>query len=408
MFKFSNSNRVISPSTPQYFAGHAQRKEKSTGVHDDLYTYCFHFLTQDGNHFLWIEIDIIKTDLIMTNQIKQRVAKYYGIAEDNVVICAGHSHSAPLLDDSRMPDMPCDQVYKQYVIDKTVENAIACDTEMIEAKMAFSYGEVLGFFGNRNDPKRSADQMAYLLKIFDVNDNCIAAITSINVHPTVLSPTCLEVSADLVGAIRSKLEKALAVPVLYVNGVTGDISTKYFRQSADFVELERISNGVSDIILHFSDYQLLEIDRIETRTFDHNIHFATNKERYNRLIEHHTKALETEQDFDSRKWLMSQLNNFKKRVSVDFVDINLRTTIVNLNDLELIAIPGDPVSFFGQKLKESSTKKLCLPLCHANGENTYLVEAWEFSKGHSGLSTQLLKGQAEEYFGIVMQNMFVD
>ncbi|MDD2591843.1 MAG: neutral/alkaline non-lysosomal ceramidase N-terminal domain-containing protein, partial [Erysipelotrichaceae bacterium] len=151
MFKFSNSNRVISPSTPQYFAGHAQRKEKSTGVHDDLYTYCFHFLTQDGNHFLWIEIDIIKTDLIMTNQIKQRVAKYYGIAEDNVVICAGHSHSAPLLDDSRMPDMPCDQVYKQYVIDKTVENAIACDTEMIEAKMAFSYGEVLGFFGNRND-----------------------------------------------------------------------------------------------------------------------------------------------------------------------------------------------------------------------------------------------------------------
>ena len=33
MFKFSSSSLVISPSTPQYFAGHGQRKEKSTGVH---------------------------------------------------------------------------------------------------------------------------------------------------------------------------------------------------------------------------------------------------------------------------------------------------------------------------------------------------------------------------------------
>ena len=408
MFKFSSSSLVISPSTPQYFAGHGQRKEKSTGIHDDLFTYCFYIETIDGNRLIWIEIDVIKTDQKMTNELKEKIAAYCNISQDNIIICAGHSHSAPLLDDSRMPDIPCDLDYRKYVTERVILNAQKASEKTQDVRMEFSSGEVNGFFGNRNNPNMPADQMAYLLKIINKDDECVGTIVSLNVHPTVLSPTCLLVSADLVGAIRNKIEKEFKAPCLYVNGNTGDISTKYFRQSADFQEVERISSGVFEILKSFTNYKSLDIDCVQTRTFDHYINFKTNKERYANLIEHHTKALETEENFDARKWLISQLNNFKKRINNDKVEFNLKTTIVNLGDLELIAIPGDPVSFFGQKLKQSSTRKLCLPLCHANGENTYLVEAWEFSKGHSGLSTQLLKGQAEEYFGIVMQNMFVD
>lgn len=404
MLKLSTKSCVISPTTPQYLAGHAQRKEKSISVHDDLMTMAY-WLDAESKELCWIEIDIIKTDVDVTKRIKQEIAEATGIGEDSVIICAGHTHTAPVLDNSRLP-MTFDPEYKEFVISSVIKNAVEARNNKVEVKASYALGEVEGYYGNRNDKSRLGDQSVYVIRFTDIQENLVASIINLSTHPTVLSPDCLEVTADLIGALRRKVEHEQKAPCMVVCGNTGDMSTKYFRQGNDFAELERLSNGIYEAINKFADYSPLDINTVETKSFHYKVDYINDKERYAKMIEGHEEKLLQETNFDERKWLVSELNNFKKRIKVDEVHLDLLSTIVNLGELELVVIPGDPVSFFGKQIKRSSSKKLCLTLCHGNGECSYLVEAWEFAKGHSGFSTQLLKGQGEEYTAQVILNMF--
>lgn len=404
MFNFASRKASISPEKPQYLSGHAQRDGKSTGIHDDIETVCY-WIEVNGKSLCWIEVDVIKTDFETTNKIKKRISKQMSIPEDNIIICAGHTHTAPLVDHlSISPKV--DEEYCDFMVDTIVGNAIKAHENQELVSASFAQGEVEGYYGNRNDFKREGFQSVYIIKLVNQDGKLVGTIINTSVHPTVLSPETYEITADLIGAMRRKFEAFFSAPCLLVNGVTGDMSTKYYRKGNDFAELERISEGIVNKVVQFSDYVELDINTVETKSFSYVVDYQHDVKTYNKLIEGHTKKLETEENYDERKWLLSQLGNFKRRVANPKVHFDIRTTIVNLGDLELVVIPGDPVTFFGKQIIRSSNKKLCLPLCHGNGECTYIIEAWEFGKGHSGFATQLKKGQAEEYVAKIINNLF--
>lgn len=104
--------------------------------------------------------------------------------------------------------------------------------------------------------------------------------------------------------------------------------------------------------------------------------------------------------------MLSEIAGCDRKLKQEHVFIDLTSTIIRMNDLELVIIPCELAARLGVQIKQSSNAKLCLVWGYANGHSTYVVEAKGFNGGHDGISTQLKKGQAEEYVGKLIENLY--
>ena len=155
----------------------------------------------------------------------------------------------------------------------------------------------------------------------------------------------------------------------------------------------------------FSNKKEIVLKDEQTKSFNFNVSFDTDKETLSSKVKEYEQKLETTEEFDARKWIISEIAGFKRKLAVDHVDLDFETTIIKMNDLELVILPCELVSAFGKQIKKTSNAQTCIVWGYANGQTTYVVEASEFNGGHDGIATNLPKGKAEEYVAMILQNM---
>lgn len=404
MVKIYTSQVDISPDRPVYIRGHAMRKGKSQGIHDRLEATVCWFVNDDIKH-LFINGDMSNWDYDFVHEFKKRICETLPVKQENIVLSATHTHSGPVLTTTES-SMPHDEEYRNEVMDKLADAAISSyGKEVNVEKIICTQGESNGYYGNRNSKNKYGDNTIYMFEFKDSNDSNVAAFINISCHATLLSPEEYQLSGDLFGAIRRKMSNYLGVVPMMMNGNAGDMSNRLYRKNNDFAELDRVSAGIAHQIMGFSNKTEICLSNEKVKTFTFNVNYKTDKEALENKLEIFTRKLDSVTEYDDRKWIISEIAGFKRKLAVDYVDLNFETTIYRMGDLELVIIPGELVSEFGRIIKKTSSAKVCVVWGYANGQTTYIVEASEFNGGHDGIATNLPKGKAEEYVSLILQNL---
>ena len=79
--------------------------------------------------------------------------------------------------------------------------------------------------------------------------------------------------------------------------------------------------------------------------------------------------------YDERKWLISEINGFQRKIKAGHVKMDLEATILRMQDLEIVVPPCELVSAFGRQIKRAPRLRCALSGGYANGQNGYVVEA---------------------------------
>ena len=404
MLKIVCNTIDITPTIPVYLRGHAMRKEKSKGVHDQLEAVIT-WMKVDDTLNLFVNGDVSNWDYHFVHSFKEKMSEKCSIDPKHIVLSATHTHSGPVLS-TVDKEQPHDEMYRQEVMNKLIDGAMSVyGQEQEVAKVVYSTGESHGFYGNRNGQDKYGDRNVYVFEFKDLADKNLAAFVNLSCHSTVMSPQEYRLSGDLLGAIRRKLTPLLKVTPMMMNGNAGDMSNRLYRQNNDFAELDRVSTGIAYQIMGFACKKEIVISNQKTNSFVFEVAYDTDKVTLKRKLDEFTAKLDEVEEFDARKWLISEIAGFKRKLAVDHVDLKFETTIIRMNDLELVILPCELVSAFGRQIKKTSTAKVCIVWGYANGQTTYVVEASEFNGGHDGIATNLPKGKAEEYVSLILQNL---
>lgn len=402
MKRFGRSSSDVTPTWPVKVVGHAMRDSLSTGVHDPL--EC-HVLTLDinGTKACFINVDLIGVSRKHTDFIKDYVYERYGVERPLTVFSVTHTHTGANFGMEGMEK--ADTKYDEYVLDgvkKAIDEAFSSmeDFDTVTVRR----GEVIGYYGNRNSLDRLGDQLVNLVEL-KKDGKLVAALCNMSCHSTVMDPTETRLSADLLGNVRRQLKKYLGLEPLMMNGNAGDISNRLYRHGNDFLELERVTTGIACRIAGFLDETTVEVEELSAKDIEHVVDFETDISGLADRKAELEKKLETVTDFDDRKWLLSEIRGYERKLKNAHVHLDFKTTIIKWGDIEIVVVPCELASAFGRQIRKSSAHKVCFVWGYANGHTTYVVEASEFDGGHDGISTSLRKGDAEIYVGHIISEL---
>lgn len=206
-----------------------------------------------------VGLDVVAVGRPLVDRIRDVVVEVLGTSE--VVVCASHTHAGPA--GPRDGRDPADSVLPAV---RAAATEAAAHHRPVDAW--WDVGELpKDVATNRNDPDLPIDRRLTALWLY-AGDDPVGLVWHAGVHPTLLGPDTVGYSADLPGEVRRRVRAGTDgapsdLPVLFLNGTAGDVSTRWVRQARDVAELGRIG-GLLHAALPGPD-QPLDLDPIELR-----------------------------------------------------------------------------------------------------------------------------------------------
>lgn len=143
----------ITPPVGVWLSGYGGRDKPSDDVNDELYARAL--VLDDGiNSVAIISVDLLWVPLEMTNQVRQILKDKVGIPEQNVMICATHTHFGPkIYSESKMgpedSDNTVDTSYVQTLVKKIADSTFLAHKRMEDVKIGAVEGDIPEIVFNR-------------------------------------------------------------------------------------------------------------------------------------------------------------------------------------------------------------------------------------------------------------------
>jgi hypothetical protein len=204
---------------------HAFWFRPASGARDPLAARAL-VLEADGVRLAWVAIDLVAVDGAFTADVERRLAAA-GIWPVTLLISASHTHSGPgaFVDGEIMGCLALDRLdadVRDALLDASVTAVRRADAASRPARLARAVVTappvVRSRLGQPIDP-----QLA-VLKVTAPDGTPLALLWNFAIHGTMLGPRNLRLSGDVTGEASHRLEQALGVPVLFVNGAVADVS----------------------------------------------------------------------------------------------------------------------------------------------------------------------------------------
>lgn len=174
----------------------------------------------------WVSVDLIAVDRAFTRAVERRLGEA-GVRPATVVVSASHTHSGPgaFVESRLMGWLALDSLdadVRAALVDTVVAAVGKADAAKVEARVATVSVAAPGLTASRL--ARPLDPELVALKFTSAAGAPIALVWNFAIHGTVLGARNLRLSGDVMGAASRELERALGVPVLFINGAVGDVS----------------------------------------------------------------------------------------------------------------------------------------------------------------------------------------
>lgn len=368
----------ITPEIPVQMSGYGGRTDPSKGVHDDLFLRVIAF--GDGeNKAVIIAADLIGFTLPYWEEITKRLERETDIPQENILLCATHTHGGPTPANIYRSDPPTPDIisYTEGLTEKivtTVREAInnlkpaligsgkgECKMNMNRRARSADRGIILG-----KNPDGICDHEVGVVRIDDEYLNPIAIFINWPCHGTVMSGRNYQITADWLGAAAGYVEKefdnTIIAPV--TAGASGDINGLYGPgEQFGYVDITGIMVGE-------------EVVRVakDIKTFPYGSISASQ-----RLI-----TLPGKQRAKS---------NFPQKIYEPGPNLDVRLSALKIGNIVFTGISGEVMNEIGLDVKKLSPFRYTYVITHCNGSSGYLVtdEAYQ-EGGYEVRSTRAMLG----------------
>lgn len=390
----------VTPIRPCRMGGY-ERKKKSEGVLDPIQVNYMGMEVQK-KPILLAMIDCICLDKNFVLDVKQEVSKRTGLHKNQIIISCIHTHSAPCFFKLTFENVPAETELTIQLKEKIIEDLGECFHRMTPCTLNYETCMIEDLYGNRNRKEAWSDKSFHVLKFYQ-EDDLIGCFVNISTHPTLLGGNNHLLSADLLGHIRNQLENEVKAPVLISNGTCGDVSTRFYRN--DHEDLDTCAHAILQQF-HAKKQQIkLQMNRCEMYTVDQTSVSDFTKDPVHQQI----KANLLEQDSP-----MNDLFLHKCEIKESFgrFSLNLHADIIAYDDLIFITLPGDILSEFGRRIKDSFPDKIVILICYSGGYCNYFVPQEEYGKYFETFNSRLQIGESDRFIQKIIDtaksNIYID
>lgn len=229
---------IITPKQSMWMAGYAARDHESEGTMHDLWAKALALEDAGGNKAVMVSTDLLGFPKGLSDRIRARVTKSFGLGKAQILLNSSHTHSGPVLEDALFDMYPLDNAQLKKVHDYTVMvedkivNLIGDALRSMKPAKIFAGNGVTRFQVNRRNNEASTlaqqtdlngpnDYAVPVLKITDTTDRLIAIAFGYACHNTVLSGYLW--SGDYAGFAQIELEKMHpGVTAMFFQGAGAD------------------------------------------------------------------------------------------------------------------------------------------------------------------------------------------
>lgn len=235
------SRQVINPPKGIRMIGYGDRFSANRGVHDDLTATALVLAHGDK------QVGIVALDLLVIHQdLTEEIEALCGFP---LLLCCAHTHAAPMT----FPPGPLAfwvKAYRKFFIHRVVQAVQEAVGALQPARFYWGTGsadiavnrrerQVDGQIEIGHNPDGPVDKRVAVLEVRSLSGDVLGRLVNMQCHVTVMGPENLLVSADWVGDMRRRLEKASGGMTLYLQGATGDLNPKE-NVGSDFEKVAQI------------------------------------------------------------------------------------------------------------------------------------------------------------------------
>ncbi|HNS32273.1 MAG TPA: neutral/alkaline non-lysosomal ceramidase N-terminal domain-containing protein [bacterium] len=417
----------ITPPLGYRLQGHSTRNKPSEKVHDPLYMKVLTVRKGDDRAVI-ITSDLLGLSMDFVSKARAEIEKKTGIMPHQVLLCSSHTHSGPFV--LPPPDGKLNENFIPDYLSLLVKQAAGAVSEALkkEEKVRLIYGKNEVNIGSINrrrknpdgsiggpDPCGPVDREVTALSFEKSPGNPVAILFNYGCHPTTVSNTIYDITAEYPGAAQYELEKFYpGTTALFTNGCSGDVRPALLNEektqfrAGDFEDVRRMGRllaaGAIEAIetaRRETGAEGLEIEKVsacletfhfpldrkfmptDERQIEENLPVLVQKLRGNRT------PLEPE-----IKWMelwKEKLRKGEKAPSAVEADLQ----VIKIGPVALIAFPGDTMSEIGLKIK----KRLpyAVPVSNSNGRIGYIPSAQGLKDGGYEASFFFFQGFAGPY-----------
>lgn len=236
----------ITPAESVPLAGYGNTSRRmSKRVLSDIYSTCIAFRDAQGSTVLLFHNDLIKSIGDITAQARRMISSATGIPFERIYISAPHAHSTPDLTNTEVPSIVR---YIPWVQQKMVDTALLALEDLKPARMFTGKTETKGLnfvrhyrlasggikgsnYGTLDDSPilghtTEADPTMQLVRFCREGGKDVFLVNW-QTHPHRAGGSDIpDLTADIVGSMREKMERELGCLMAYFSGGSGNINPK--------------------------------------------------------------------------------------------------------------------------------------------------------------------------------------
>lgn len=211
----------LDPPVGIWLTGYGGRIEPSQGKHDPIMARAL--AVSDGNQTcVLVSCDLIGFDVDDALQMRQQIAARTGVPLNGTIIACTHTHSGPASMPLRGNMGILDKPWNKAAREKIVELAEKAVRKLAPAVMSYGAKELKELGYNRQPGGGPVDDKLRALRFETPSGGVVATLVNFAMHPVVLGPSNLLLSADFPGEACRQLEKKGGV-AFYLQGCCGDV-----------------------------------------------------------------------------------------------------------------------------------------------------------------------------------------
>ncbi|KEQ18332.1 neutral/alkaline non-lysosomal ceramidase N-terminal domain-containing protein [Endozoicomonas numazuensis] len=311
-----------------YLAGYGiLGNREATGIHDDVSARSL-YLSDSNNSVLIISLDAVGFSQKLGKRLRKALSEELEIPSKNILLTATHTHSSIDLQGlwGSLEEEQASVITKRIV--KSGKSAVA---NARSAKLMLGLSDQ-GKGYNRRLKSNEIVSQVLSLNITEKNGNPIAMLFSFGSHPVALDDNNLEITSDWVGFSRDQIEKELGTRAIFINGSLGDVmpsldgkpsNKRTFEFAKEYgesiaravIQADKNARELNSHLAYCTEYIPLEVDNLKIITLTKTVRNGTID------------------------WS-----------SLTDTSLNTRTSVLILDRLVIMSVPGEPVTQMSQQL----------------------------------------------------------
>ena len=223
--KIAIASRDITPEMSLGMLGYGDRDHNHEGIHDRLYLYATAILQKDKPPVLLFAADLCLFGPACVQVMKDTLAQRLGVSMDSLSIQTTHTHSGPDVYNIHTAQGTAEIAYYELLVNRMEDAAQEAMQMAVPATMELRQGSChIGV--NRRGLDKAIDPRLFLLTIKNLQGKDLGMFFYYSCHLTVLGVDNYLVSSDWVGPVRDYFQKELNIPVVFIQGVEGNVDPK--------------------------------------------------------------------------------------------------------------------------------------------------------------------------------------